>query len=132
VKNRSAVFYRDLNNVPPTILRGEGVYIEDDVGRRYLGASANAGVVAIGHGRTEIARALADAGTSVTFVYNATFTHPWQEELAGPALTGGVFLLTQVARIYRYERARKRPFLCRESGGIATNRESYGQGLLIA
>jgi adenosylmethionine-8-amino-7-oxononanoate aminotransferase len=82
VKNRSAVFYRDLNNVPPTILRGEGVYIEDDVGRRYLDASANAGVVAIGHGRTEIARALADAGTSVTFVYNATFTHPWQEELA--------------------------------------------------
>lgn len=80
--NRSAVFYRDLNHTPPTIVRGHGMYIEDDTGRRYLDASANAGVVGIGHGRTEIARALAEAGDRVPFVYNANFTHPWQEELA--------------------------------------------------
>lgn len=80
--NRSAVFYRDLNVVPPTIVRGEGVYLEDSSGRRYLDANGSAGVVGIGHGRTEIARALAEAGDRLTFVYNATFTHPWQEELA--------------------------------------------------
>jgi adenosylmethionine-8-amino-7-oxononanoate aminotransferase len=66
----------------PMIVRGEGCHIEDAEGRRHLDASANAGVVAIGHGRTEIARALAGAGERVTFVYNASFTHPWQEELA--------------------------------------------------
>src|SRR5262249_19937081 len=50
--------------------------------RRYLDASASAGVVGIGHGRTEIWDALAREGNRVTFVYNATFTHPWQEALA--------------------------------------------------
>jgi adenosylmethionine-8-amino-7-oxononanoate aminotransferase len=122
MKNRSAVFYRDLHNPPPTIVRGEGMYIEDETGRRYLDASANAGVVAIGHGRTEIARALAEAGERVTFVYNATFTHPWQEALAeailgvAPANMAGVYFVSggseanesawKLARQYHVERER--------------------------
>jgi adenosylmethionine-8-amino-7-oxononanoate aminotransferase len=122
MKNRSAVFYRDLNNVPPTIVRGDGCHIEDSAGRRYLDASANAGVVAIGHGRTEIAQALAEAGDHVTFVYNATFTHPWQEELArailsiAPPQMAGVYFVSggseanesawKLARQYHVERGR--------------------------
>jgi adenosylmethionine-8-amino-7-oxononanoate aminotransferase len=86
MRNGSAVFYRDLNATPPMIVRGEGCYLEDSTGRRYLDASASAGVVAIGHGRGEIFEALARAGDKVPFVYNATFTHPWQEELAGRIL----------------------------------------------
>lgn len=84
--NHSPVFYRDLNAVPPSIVKGEGSYLEDASGRRYLDASASAGVVGIGHGRSEIWDALAAAGDKITFVYNATFTHPWQEELAGRIL----------------------------------------------
>jgi adenosylmethionine-8-amino-7-oxononanoate aminotransferase len=86
MRNGSAVFYRDLNTTPPVIVRGEGCYLEDSTGRRYLDASASAGVVAIGHGRGEIFEALARAGDKVPFVYNATFTHPWQEELASRVL----------------------------------------------
>ena len=82
MQNRSAVFYRDLNARPPTIVRGEGVYLFDSAGRRYLDGSSSASVVGIGHGRTEIWDALAAAGDEVTFVYGATFTHPWQERLA--------------------------------------------------
>jgi adenosylmethionine-8-amino-7-oxononanoate aminotransferase len=82
MRKHSAVFYRDLVAAPPLIVRGEGSYLEDSSGRRYLDASASAGVVGIGHGRTEIWDALAQAGDKLTFVYNATFTHPWQEELA--------------------------------------------------
>ena len=81
-RNRSAVFYRDLSVTPPMIVRGEGVYLFDATGRRYLDGSASASVVGIGHGRTEIWDALAAAGDQVTFVYGATFTHPWQEKLA--------------------------------------------------
>lgn len=122
MKDRSPVFYRDLHNPPPKIVGGKGMYIEDDTGRRYLDASANAGVVAIGHGRTEIARALAEAGERVTFVYNATFTHPWQEELAeailgiAPANMAGVYFVSggseanesawKLARQYHVERGR--------------------------
>ena len=84
MRNGSAVFYRDLNTTPPVIVRGQGCYLEDSTGRRYLDGSASAGVVAIGHGRSEIFEALAREGDKVSFVYNATFTHPWQEELARP------------------------------------------------
>lgn len=100
MRNHSPVFYRDLTTIPPAIVRGEGSYLEDASGRRYLDASASAGVVGIGHGRTEIWDALAAAGDKVTFVYNATFTHPWQEELAGrildmaPAGMGGVYFVS--------------------------------------
>ena len=62
----SGVFHRDLAAMPPMILRGSGIYLEDDRGRRYLDGNASAGVVGIGHGRTEIARALAEAGESVS------------------------------------------------------------------
>lgn len=86
MKNRSAVFYRDLNTQPPAIVRGEGVYLFDSSGRRYLDGSSSASVVGIGHGRTEIWDALAAAGDQVTFVYGATFTHPWQERLAAAIL----------------------------------------------
>jgi adenosylmethionine-8-amino-7-oxononanoate aminotransferase len=81
-RSHSAVFYRDLRQSPPTIVRGEGVYLVDATGRRYLDGSASAGVVGIGHGRSEIWDALAREGNRVDFVYNATFTHPWQEALA--------------------------------------------------
>lgn len=100
MQNRSAVFYRDVNQVPPTIVRGSGVFLEDETGRRYLDANGSAGVVGIGHGRTEIMRALADAGDRLTFVYNATFTHPWQEDLArailsvAPSNMAGVYFVS--------------------------------------
>lgn len=87
MQNRSAVFYRDLHSVPPLIVRGSGVFLEDSSGRRYMDANGSAGVVGIGHGRTEIAEALAEAGDRLTFVYNATFTHPWQEDLARAVLS---------------------------------------------
>ena len=80
--NRSAVFYRDFGEPPPLIVRGQGVYLEDSEGRRHLDGSASASVVGIGHGRREIWEALAAEGDRVTFVYNGSFTHPWQEELA--------------------------------------------------
>ncbi|MEO8134403.1 MAG: aminotransferase class III-fold pyridoxal phosphate-dependent enzyme [Betaproteobacteria bacterium] len=100
MREHSAVFYRDLKHPPPLIVRGDGVYIEDADGRRYLDASASAGVVGIGHGRTEIWDALAREGSNVDFVYNATFTHPWQEQLASaildlaPSNMAGVYFIS--------------------------------------
>lgn len=98
--SRSAVFYRDLANPPALIVRGEGVFIEDAHGRRYLDGSANAGVVGLGHGRTEIWDALARQGREVDFVYSANFTHIWQEQLAraildlAPSNMAGVYFVS--------------------------------------
>jgi adenosylmethionine-8-amino-7-oxononanoate aminotransferase len=100
MRNHSAIFYRDLNAAPPSIIRGEGIWLEDATGRRYLDGAASAGVVGIGHGRTEIWEALAQEGDKVTFVYNSTFTHPWQETLASaildmaPAGMAGVYFVS--------------------------------------
>jgi len=80
--NHSTVLYRNMKAVPPMIVRGEGVYLFDAQGRRYLDGSASASVVGIGHGRSEIWRALVEVGDEVSFVYGSTFTHPWQEKLA--------------------------------------------------
>ena len=85
---RPAVFPRDFKALDrPTIVRGRGMYLEDDTGRRYLDANSSAGVVGIGHGRTEIAEAILEAGDSLTFVYGGAFNHPWQEKLARAILS---------------------------------------------
>lgn len=78
---RGPVLYRNLRQDYETVLRGEGVWLYTG-NKRYLDATAGAGVVAIGYGRTEIAEALAKAGDTVPFVYAGAFTHPWQEQLA--------------------------------------------------
>ena len=64
----TSVFQRDYAVIPPCIVKGDGVFLYDDTGRQYLDAMGSAGVVGIGHGRTEVTRALADAGQSVSFV----------------------------------------------------------------
>lgn len=81
------VFLRDFATAPLRIARGSGVYLFDEEGNRHLDAMGSAGVVGIGHGRTEIAEALADAGDRVTFVYNAGFSNPWQERFAASILS---------------------------------------------
>jgi len=84
----SAVFSRDYKGPDrPSIVRGRGMYLEDSTGRRYLDANSSAGVVGIGHGRTEIAEAMVAEGESLSFVYGGAFNHPWQEKLAKAVLS---------------------------------------------
>jgi adenosylmethionine-8-amino-7-oxononanoate aminotransferase len=83
----SSIFSRDYSKALPLIVRGQGVYVYDESGKPYLDAAGSAGVVGIGHGRTEIAQALADQGDKVTFTYGAAFTNPWQEMLGRSMLS---------------------------------------------
>ena len=54
---------RDL----PLIVRGEGAYIYDDAGRRYLDGLAGLFVVQVGHGRTELAEVMARQASELAF-----------------------------------------------------------------
>src|SRR5215203_2461112 len=57
---RTRVIHRDLNRVYPTLVRGEGIYLYDDEGNRYIdGSGGSAAVTAIGHGVPEVVNALA-------------------------------------------------------------------------
>jgi hypothetical protein len=78
----SPVFYRRLTRPYPRIVRGEGCYLYDDQGRRYLDGSGGAYVVNVGHGVSEIAEALACQAGTLAYVTGTAFTHDAVEELA--------------------------------------------------
>jgi adenosylmethionine-8-amino-7-oxononanoate aminotransferase len=78
----SNVFYRRLTRRYPRIVRGEGCYLFDDAGRRYLDGCGGAFVVNAGHGVAEIATAIGTQAGTLGYVNGTAFTHPAVEELA--------------------------------------------------
>lgn len=82
----SSVFYRSRKPYPVAV-RGEGVYLYDAGGRRYLDGSSGALVANIGHGRAEVAEAMARQARELPFVHGSQFTSPVLEEYASRLLT---------------------------------------------
>jgi adenosylmethionine-8-amino-7-oxononanoate aminotransferase len=73
--------YEDGGHVP-VIVRGEGAYIWDDQGRRYLDGLAGLFVVQVGHGRQELADAAAMQARELAFFPLWSYAHPRAIELA--------------------------------------------------
>ena len=67
----------------PVIVRGDGPYIWDDQGKRYLDGLAGLFVVQVGHGRTELAEAAAKQASELAFFPLWSYAHPQAIELAG-------------------------------------------------
>ena len=66
----------------PVIVRGEGPYVWDDRGRRYLDALSGLFVVQVGHGRRELAQAAARQAEELAFFPLWSYAHPRAVELA--------------------------------------------------
>jgi adenosylmethionine-8-amino-7-oxononanoate aminotransferase len=66
----------------PVIVRGEGAYIFDAHGKRYLDALAGLFVTQVGHGRTELADAAAKQMSQLAFFPLWSYAHPNAIELA--------------------------------------------------
>jgi adenosylmethionine-8-amino-7-oxononanoate aminotransferase len=66
----------------PIIVRGEGAYIWDDAGRRYLDGLAGLFVVQVGHGRQELAQAGAKQAGELAFFPLWSYAHPAAIDLA--------------------------------------------------
>ncbi|GAA3739982.1 aspartate aminotransferase family protein [Micromonospora maritima] len=66
----------------PTIVRGEGAYVWDAQGRRYLDGLAGLFVVNAGHGRTELAEAAAKQAGELAYFPLWSYAHPTAVELA--------------------------------------------------
>ncbi len=66
----------------PVIVRGEGPYIWDAQGKRYLDALAGLFVSQLGHGRTELADAAAKQARELAFMPLWSYAHPSAIELA--------------------------------------------------
>ncbi len=78
----TAVFYRKLTRAYPRIVGGEGCWLHDDAGKKYLDASGGAFVANVGHGVHSIADALSAQARKVAYVNGVHFTNEPAEELA--------------------------------------------------
>jgi adenosylmethionine-8-amino-7-oxononanoate aminotransferase len=66
----------------PVLTRGEGVYVWDAAGRRYLDAIAGIAVVNLGYGRREIIEAMTRQAELLPFAVGNIFTNEPAEQLA--------------------------------------------------
>ena len=66
----------------PIIVRGEGCYVYDEHGKRYLDGLSALYCVNVGHGRREIGEAAARQAAELGFYTNWSYAHPRAIELA--------------------------------------------------
>ena len=81
-KDKSALLHRDPTYHYPVIVRGEGIYLYDEAGKRYIDGSAGATNVILGHGRRRIAEAMAQQAEKLAYVFSVQFTNQPALELA--------------------------------------------------
>ena len=78
----SHVFYRKLGYEYPKIVRGEGCWLIDERGKRYLDAVGGAYVANLGHSNPEIADSIAEQCRQFGYLSGTMFTHGPVEDLA--------------------------------------------------
>ncbi|HYB11561.1 MAG TPA: aspartate aminotransferase family protein [Alphaproteobacteria bacterium] len=78
----SHVLGRQTKKTLPTAVRGEGIYLFDATGKRYVDASGGAAVSCLGHGHPEVTRAIKDQLDKLAYAHTGFFTNQPQEELA--------------------------------------------------
>src|SRR5882672_2495431 len=79
----SYVFHRRIGALPPVAVRGDGVYLFDAEGRRYLdGYSGGACVSNLGHGHPAVVAAIQEQIGKLAWVHNSVFTTEPLEEFA--------------------------------------------------
>jgi adenosylmethionine-8-amino-7-oxononanoate aminotransferase len=71
-----------VDNEVPIIERGEGAYVWDSRGRRYLDGLAGLFVVQVGHGRHELAEAAAKQAAQLAYFPIWSYAHPMSITLA--------------------------------------------------
>jgi acetylornithine aminotransferase len=103
-------------------VRGEGAWLWDEDGKRYLDAISGLGVCSLGHAHPALARVIADQAATLVHTGNLVRI-PWQEQLAGrlACFTGmdrvffgnsgaeAVECALKITRLIGHERGQARP-----------------------
>lgn len=76
------VFYRKMSYPRPMISHGEGIYLWDTDGKRYIDGSGGPLVVNVGHGRTEVTTAMHLQLTQAAYLHATMFTSAPLEQYA--------------------------------------------------
>ena len=78
----SSILHRTLELTPPTAVGGEGNYLIDDAGKRYLDACGGAAVSCLGHDNAKVREVLKAELDNIAFAHSGFFTNQPAEELA--------------------------------------------------
>jgi adenosylmethionine-8-amino-7-oxononanoate aminotransferase len=97
---KSGLFSRNFKKTYPIATRGEGCWIIDQSGRRYLDASGQAAVVSIGHGVPEIGQAMAEQSSQIAFAHTSQFHTAPAEKLAARLLALAPANFREGGRVY--------------------------------
>ncbi len=76
------VFHRHLHALPPRAVSGQGMYLVDAQGRRYLDACGGAAVSCLGHGHPEVLGAMHRQIDQLAYAHTSFFTTEVAEALA--------------------------------------------------
>jgi adenosylmethionine-8-amino-7-oxononanoate aminotransferase len=81
--SQTRLFPPELDHAYPVAVRGEGVWLEDVDGNRYLDAMSGGSMAAtLGYGRADLVKAAREQGARLAYVHNELLTNPAQERLA--------------------------------------------------
>lgn len=78
----SHAIHRNLNHQPPRAVRGEGSYVIDADGKRYLDGCGGAAVSCLGHSHPAVVEAIKKQVASLPYAHTSFFTTDVMEELA--------------------------------------------------
>ncbi len=78
----SHIFARHCHAAPPTAVGGDGCYLIDETGKRYLDGSGGAAVSCLGHGDPAITEAIKSQLDALAFAHTGFFTSGPAERLA--------------------------------------------------
>lgn len=78
----SRVLHRQIRKAMPVVASGDGVYLTDTGGKRYLDGSGGAAVSCLGHNHPKVVQAIKDQVDKVAFAHTAFLTNEPAEELA--------------------------------------------------
>ncbi|RLA08472.1 MAG: aspartate aminotransferase family protein [Gammaproteobacteria bacterium] len=128
----SKVLHRICQSNLPTIAGGEGVYLHDTNGKKYIDACGGAAVSCLGHNHPVIKQAMMEQLNKISYAHTSFFTNEPQEKLAQNLLEnskgdfGSVYFVSggseaietslKLARQYFYEQEKfdKKYFIARK------------------
>ena len=76
------IFQRMIRDQLPCAAKGDGVYIIDSDGKRYLDGSGGAAVSCLGHSDPDVIKAIREQAAALAFAHTGCFTSTAAEELA--------------------------------------------------
>ncbi|MFP5405142.1 MAG: aminotransferase class III-fold pyridoxal phosphate-dependent enzyme, partial [Gammaproteobacteria bacterium] len=82
------IVHRILNKRMPVAVSGQGCWLQDSEGRRYLDASGGAAVSCLGHGHPDVKAAMHAQIDKLAYAHTSFFTTEPAEELAEELVAG--------------------------------------------